>query len=176
MSASGDRVREILEERARQLARPLAAAGPVDTLELLTFSLGEERCGVESRFVHAVLRVGAMTPLPGAVPPLAGVTGWRGEVLTLLDLRSVLGMAGGAVEALVHALVLGRERPAFGVLVSELGSVCTVAPADVRPLPEGKGGARDLLAGATGDALLVLRADRLIARQTERGQPEDESR
>src|ERR1700712_5225839 len=78
----------ILRERARLLARvpesePVAGA----VLELLEFSLAQERYAVENRFVREVCPLKELTPLPCTPPFLLGVVNVRGRILPVLDLK-----------------------------------------------------------------------------------------
>lgn len=161
-----ERVRAVLRERARALARPPAPPPPADALEVLTFGLARASCAVESRFVHAVFRTTELTPLPGAAAPVVGVTGWRGEVLTLLDLRAALGMTAGDPGELGRVIVLGGARPAFGVLAHELHEVVKLQASElVEPAEPSASG---LVRGVTRAGLVLLDAERLLALQAER--------
>lgn len=161
-AASPERARQVLEERARALARPAAAPIAGDMLELITFALADEVYAIESRFVHAVLRLTDFSPLPGAEPPVFGVTAWRGGLLTILDLRRVLGISVTALSDLSRLTVLGDDRPAFGILADAVREVVTVPASDVRDPPEGVAAKREYLRGVTADAVLVLDAEQLL--------------
>lgn len=159
-AAPGDR--EVLEARARALARPVEKAITGDTLELLTFALANETYALESRFVSAVFRLHDLALLPGAAPPVHGVTAWRGEVLTVLDLRAALGLSAAALNDLSRVIVLGEDRPAFGILADAVRDVVPCPTVDIRPVPESTGAQRHHLRGVTADALLVLDAAWLL--------------
>lgn len=157
------RTREILDERARLLARPATAPRQEDELQLLVFPIGEEHFAFESRCVLAVDRSLRPALLPAAPPPLRGFAAWRGELLTLFDLGQLTGAAATSrVEAPV-VLVLGSERGAFGVLIDEIPRTETLVPADVRPLQHGLGDGRRHLLGTTPGSALVVDAAALIS-------------
>ncbi len=159
---SPERVREVLEERARVLARPVARPASGGTLELVTFTLANEVYAVESRFVTAVFRLVDLSPLPGAKSPVCGVTAWRGELLMILDLRASLGLSVAALNDLSRVIVLGERRAAFGILTDAVQEIVTLPIAEVRAPPEGVAGQREFLRGVTGDAVLVLDAEQLL--------------
>ncbi|MDP3910839.1 MAG: chemotaxis protein CheW [Gemmatimonadales bacterium] len=154
--------REVLEERARALARPAAAPLAGDMLEVLTFTLANETYAVESRYVVAVFRLTDLSPLPGAEPPVFGVTAWRGELLTILDLRAALGLSVTALNDLSRVIVLGEERPAFGILADAARELVTLAASDVRQPPARVAARREYLRGVTSEAVLVLEATKLL--------------
>ncbi len=153
--------REILDERAKTLARP-AVPPQRETIELVTFQLANETYGIESRHVIEVFPLSQLTPLPGAKPPVFGVTGWRGELLSVLDIRPILGVATTALNDLSRVIVLGETRAAFGVLADAVRELITLPVSEVREPPEGVAVARRYLRGVTGDAMLVLEAEQLL--------------
>lgn len=155
-------VRELLEERARSLARPAAQIPASETLDVVTFVLANEVYAVESRYVTAVFELIDLSPLPGAEPPVFGVTAWRGELLTILDLRQVLGLSVAALSDLSRVMVLGEDRARFGVLADAVRELVTLPATQVREPPEGLAAKREYLRGVTADAVLVLDAGALI--------------
>lgn len=160
--SDGGREHGVLEERARALARPARTDGPAERLTLVGFALGGESWAVEARFVWEAFRLRRLTPLPGGRAPLAGVCAWRGSVLLVLDLRSVLGVPVVPLADLAHVLVVGERRPAFGVLADALGEVTRL---DGRALTEPAAGAaihREWIRGLTPQANFVLDATKLL--------------
>jgi len=157
-----EHVRAVLEERARTLARPAASPSAADMLEAVTFTLANERYAIESRYVVQVFRLKELSLLPGAKAPIFGVTAWRGELLTILDLRPVLGLSVAALNDLTRVIVLGEERATFGILADAVRDLVTFPTAEVREPPEGVAMQRMYLRGITGDAVLVLEARKLL--------------
>jgi purine-binding chemotaxis protein CheW len=155
---SPERARAVMEERARVLARvPPVAASAAESLEVVTFALADERYGIETRHVREVVRLTEYTPLPGAPDFLVGVLNLRGEILALLDVRKFVGVAARGLTDLSCVLVLGGERPEFGVLADETHEVVTLRVEEVHEPPASVvGRGREYLRGVTPDALLVL--------------------
>jgi purine-binding chemotaxis protein CheW len=154
--------RSLLAERARKLAAPVAVV-PVGRVDVLAFDLARERYGIESRYVQAVFVLRHRAPLPGARAPIHGVTAWRGDLLTLLELRSTLGLPVDALNDLARVIVLGvNGSPAFGILTDAVHSIVPVDLDTLHPLPDGSGRHRRFLKGITGDALLILDPEALL--------------
>jgi purine-binding chemotaxis protein CheW len=109
------------------LLNPQSPLPPLEEMTLVGFCLGGETWGIEARLVFEAYRLEHLIPLPGARPPVAGVSPWRGSVLSVLDLRSVLGIGMVPLPELQHVLVLGETQPQFGVVVDALGEVATFA-------------------------------------------------
>ncbi len=160
------RAQAILEERARRLARPATPASVGERLDTVTFALANEIYGIESRYVLQVFRLLDLVPLPGAEPPVIGVTTWRGDLLTILDLRTVLGLPVAALNDLSRVIVLGTERPEFGVLADAVLELVSLPVTEVRVTPDGLGPKQDYVRGVTADAVLVLDAGKLLGMHT----------
>jgi purine-binding chemotaxis protein CheW len=165
---------EILEERARKLARPMGATAAklsAFAVDMLTFRVGGQRFAIESRYAFAVLRLFDLVPLPGARRPVVGLTRWRGDVLTLLDLRRMVGVSSGALDDLGRVIVVGDASPEFGVLADSIDDIVPIDPSSLFSVSHEQreeDGGGTLVSGVTADAIHVVDAAALIARQTGR--------
>ena len=158
---------EILRQRARRLARPTVDSLLAGGIDAIAFSLGRERYAVEARYVFAVFRLESLTPLPGARAPVAGVTPWRGDVLTVLDIRSLIGASSTSLDDLARVIVLGADRPEFGLLADRLDDPLRLEPGSVHPLSADRASrGSEILRGVTSDAVVILDALALLARQS----------
>ena len=159
--------RETLRERARHLAQPLVEASFTKRIDAVSFSLGRELYAIDARHVFAVFRLESLTPLPGARPPVAGVTPWRGDVLTVLDIRGLVGATVTALDDLARVIVLGTDRPELGLLADRMEDPLQLDAGSVHPLSaERAGRGSEILRGVTSDAVVVLDAPALLARQS----------
>ena len=154
--------RSVLEERARTLARPAAPPPEGDSIGAVVFALGDERYAIESRYVIEVARLSELARLPGATPPVLGITAWRGGPLPVLDVRRLLGVTADELNDHGQVIVLGESRAAFGILADAVSELVAFRPSEVREPPEGVAVEREYLRGVTGDALLVLDAGKLL--------------
>lgn len=159
-----DADRRILAERARLLARPVSDPVGRAAIEVVTFTLGRESWGLEARLVWELFRISELPRLPGAAAPVSGITPWRGLILPVLDLRSLLGIPSAPLDDLRFALVVGSDRPALGVLADTVDEVRSVNEDDLGEAAEGVSRHRDLLLGVTAAALPVLDGARLVER------------
>jgi purine-binding chemotaxis protein CheW len=148
--------RAVLRARAAALARAAAAPRHGETFSAVVFMLGDERYALDTRVVLQVGVLRELTPLPGARAPLHGVTQWRGDVLTVLDLRAVLGASLRGITDLGRLVVVEGGRHAFGILVERLVGMVEVDAAALQPLPREDAAARSLLKGVTEDAVFVV--------------------
>ncbi len=160
MSAGGvdEDARRVLRERAAALARPAEADGEEEgTEDVLTFAVAGEWYALATRRVCEVARAGSLTPVPGAPPPLVALTAWRGELLPVHDLRTMLSLPPRPPGPAPWLVVVGEVRAAFGVVADEVGRVGPLAPSAVAPV-DGRPGVR----GTTRDAVAVLDGDGLL--------------
>jgi purine-binding chemotaxis protein CheW len=132
-------------------------------VEICSVRLGQAWFGVP--ICHILEIVGAARPQPVPLAPafVGGLVHYRGDVLTTVSLRHLLGMP--PVEGPQAILVLDHKSGCFGVLVDSVGEVLTVSSADYEPNPsildERR---RSLLAGAyklKGSLLVMLDPERL---------------
>jgi purine-binding chemotaxis protein CheW len=126
---------------ALALSRESAAAA---TLEMCSVRVGPTLFGVP--ITHILEIVGRARPqaVPLAPAFVGGLVHYRGDVLTTVSLRQLLGLParapqagnGKQAEAVLHdILVLESSGGCFGLLVDSVGEVLTVSSADHEPNP-----------------------------------------
>lgn len=155
---SPERARAILERRARELARaPESLPSPAEVLEVVRFTLADDRYALETRHIREVVRLTDVTPVPGAPESLLGVVNLRGEVLALFDLRRIFGIPADRLEPRARVLVLGGDRAEFGILAEEVHELQRLPrEALLEPPASISDVGRELLQGVTAGALAVL--------------------
>src|SRR2546430_2288157 len=113
---------QVLKRRAEQLAKlpPSAEAG--DEVEVLVCSLGGERYAVETRHLRAVQWASGITPVPSTPRFVVGIVSVRGEIVTLLDLASMIGLSAMSFKdgEACPALLLGLPGLRSGLVVDEV--------------------------------------------------------
>lgn len=161
--------RNILAQRAQRLAQPVAVA-PAVALDLVVFELSGEAYALEARCVIAVFALRELSPLPGAGAGAAGLTTWRGTLLTVVDLRTALGLADVPLPDMSKVLVLGQGRATFGLLVDAVRGLVTVPDVEVQAPRAGVAPRRELVRGVTNDGVVTLDGDAVV-RHVEPGLP-----
>jgi purine-binding chemotaxis protein CheW len=129
----------------------------VTLVEMCSVRLGQTLFGVP--ITHILEIVGSARPQPVPLAPMfvGGLFHYRGDVLTTVSLRQLLGMP--PKDGSQDILVLESSGGCFGLLVDSVGEVLTVSSADHEPNPsildERR---RSLFAGAykLKDTLLVM--------------------
>lgn len=134
---------------------------------LVLFGVAGAMYGVPETFVTEVARVPAVTSVPHVPHWLRGVTNLRGDIISVVDLRSFIGLEGTSpyTGRLVVVRLIDEEFSA-GLLVDGVEQIAAVALDDVRP-PAGpvEGALAPYLTGVAqmGERLVsVLDLERLL--------------
>ena len=111
-------------------------------LRMCLLTLGGESFAVDLRHVREVFEVESVTVVPGIPSLLTGVTNLRGTVVSLIDLRGMLGL-GSVASPLPFAVVIRQGARQIGLLVDHVPEIHTVTREDLLPaMQEGPAGAR----------------------------------
>ena len=160
-----DSVHAVLKRRAMDLAQaPDVEVGGARLLEILEFSLGQERYAFQTSFVREVFPLTEITPLPGLPPHVLGVVNVRGRILSVMDIRRLLEFANVGLTNLNKAIILHDGDMELAVLADEVNGVYAVdADEGQRTLPTLSGRREEYLKAVTNDRVVVLDAEKLLA-------------
>jgi len=164
---------EILEQRARVLARPpTEEAAEGEILHLVTFPLGKERCGVEVTLVQEVQRLEPQTwsLVPCTPGFIVGAVNIRGRIYSVMDAGRFLGLPSRPPSETAHVLLVqdgsqGEEGGMeLGILADDVPQVAIVPLAEVHQSsatisPQ----ALEYVRGVTDDMLIILDLERLLS-------------
>lgn len=98
-----------------------------DAISLCSMFAGDESFGIDTRKIREVLGKRELQRVPLAPAMIAGVVPYRGEVLTTVNFRALLGMDEYAGAGCVLVLDDGEGGERFGLVVDEVGGVVTVS-------------------------------------------------
>ena len=93
---------------------------------MCVLTLGGEPFAIDLRHVSEVFEVESVTVVPGMPSLLTGVTNLRGTVVSLIDLRGMLGLTMDHA-ALPFAVVIRQGARQIGLLVDHVPEIHTVA-------------------------------------------------
>jgi len=102
-------------------------------VEMCSVRLGTALFGVPISHILEIVGGARPQPVPLAPKFVGGLVHYRGDVLTTVSLRHLLGMP--AKEGPQDILVLESSGGCFGLLVDSVGEVLTVSSADHEPNP-----------------------------------------
>src|SRR5205814_1567020 len=130
---------------------------PSELLVVATFSLGNERYALETRYIREIARFTDYAPVAGAADFLVGITSLHGEILAVVDLRRFFGVPARGLTDLSRIVVLGAEHGELGLLADQAHEIAVLRldellpPLDVLP-----GGGRQYVRGVTRQAVVAL--------------------
>lgn len=127
-------------------------------MRLCTFTVGRHQLGVDAHRVREIVALRELTAVAGAPRHVRGLVNLRGQIVTCLDLATLLGLEP-AVATPPLAVVIEHDDELVSVGVDRVADVVELDPADVEPLPATV--ARALAGNLTGacqrpDHLLLL--------------------
>lgn len=116
-----------------------AAVCPTDAsageLQLATFYVGDLLLGLQIDQVQEINRRLDFTRVPHALDSVRGVINLRGEVVTVIDLRNVLGLGDSQATAQSRNLIVNYNDELIGLWVDRIADIVNVSSADVNPTP-----------------------------------------
>jgi purine-binding chemotaxis protein CheW len=132
-------------------------------VEVCSVRVGKGLFGLPIAHILEIVGGARPRPVPLAPPFVGGLVHYRGDVLTTVSLRQLLGLP--PKEGAQDILVLESKGGCFGLLVDSVCEVLTASAADFEPNPSILGERhRELLAGAyklKNGLLVMLNPDRL---------------
>lgn len=97
-----------------------------DVVSLCSMFAGDGSFGIDTRKIREVLGKRGLQRVPMAPPYIGGVVPYRGEVLTTVDLRALLGLAVRDDTSCILVLEEDEGEERFGLMVDEVGGVIGV--------------------------------------------------
>ena len=115
------------------------------SLTLVHFTIGTPQCGLAVVAVEEVLRVVAVTPLPGAPAFVEGVINRRGTVTPVIDLRKRVGLVPGPYDESTRIVITSLRGHPAGLIVDEVSDVITIDGAGMPQAAVALGGVDQIL-------------------------------
>jgi len=104
-------------------------------LQLVTFYVGDLLLGLDIHCVQEINRQLASRWIPQAPAFVRGVINLRGDVATLVDLRTVLDMTPGRVTSTSRNLIIKSNGELIGLMVDRLGDILTIDRHEIESPP-----------------------------------------
>lgn len=135
--------------------------------QFCTFFVDDLLFGVAAEQVQEVIRFQPMTSVALAPRAVRGLINLRGQIVTAVDLRCLLGMEVPAEDYKPMNVVVRTSQGAFSLLVDRIGDVLELEQDNFELPPDTlEGMSRELISGAyklSGQLLLTLNINRLVS-------------
>lgn len=159
-----DMAEDVLRRRAESLALEQEEASDESRESVLLFSLDEEWYGVRTSRVREIYNEYQVTPIPCVPTYIAGVINIRGEIVSVTDVKSLMGMGAsqaqlGAGDDQAPVIVIAEGPVCTALIVDAIGDIVEIAQGSLEPsLALGDKAMPEYVAGAfyTGGRLIAL--------------------
>ncbi|AFY74173.1 chemotaxis signal transduction protein [Synechococcus sp. PCC 7502] len=127
---------KILRQRAENLQVPL-----VNTMDstglypLAIIDLGGEAFAIDLKLVQEFTSIRNLTHIPCCPQHIVGNMNLRGEIITLVDICSVLNLPSTPVKIGTKTVVVKVEDIVAGLPVNEVSDVFYTPPSEIKPVP-----------------------------------------
>ncbi len=108
--------------------------------EYVTFCVADTLLGVDICQVEEINRLVDLTTVPHAPKYVRGVINLRGDVVTVVDLRTILGLPPTETIQQSRTVVVGSKDEKIGLLVDRIGDVVKARDSQIDAPPANLGG------------------------------------
>ena len=156
---------KILKERARLTAKETAEESTFGNgLLIVDFLLFPEIYAIEASFVKEVLPLKDITPIPGTPDFVMGVINFRGEIISVINLKKLFGLKEKGLTEMNKVLLLRNEQMAFGLVADAIIGSQRIQKDELSEPPLTLSTATaGFVAGTMGNGTIVLSAERLLS-------------
>lgn len=113
----------------------LKEKGNDDVLQWVTFMLRSETYGINVMQVREVLRYTEIAPVPGAPSHVLGIINLRGNVVTVLDMRTLFGLEPSDVTNETRVIVIETSTQVVGLMVDSVAEVVYLKSSEIDTTP-----------------------------------------
>ena len=121
---------EVFGDKEQQLK-----GGDGSAYGFICFNLGSQEYGVDLNHIKQIVQPPEITWVPRAKAHVLGVISIRGDVVTLVDARQVLGMEPASLGKLTRVLLMDVEGEVVGLLVDSVTQVRRIDFDEFEPNP-----------------------------------------
>ncbi len=110
-------------------------AATADSMQLISFNLGEETYGIEITKIREIIRMGQITQVPETPHYIKGLINLRSTVIPVIDLRSRFGLTEGELTDDSRIMVLNVGTRTIGIVVDAVSEVLRVTGDQISEAP-----------------------------------------
>lgn len=162
---NGEQQRQLLQTRARLLARPRIKRTDADiaALQVVEFLVGTDHYALNAAVLREVSRMKEVTRIPGTSPHVLGVMNVRGLMIALIDLRLLLGLPRETAAEQHRVLIIQSQGKEAGILTDGTLGVRALPLDTLHPVPPMVSETRAAyLRGVTSEQLVILDPDKIL--------------
>lgn len=107
-----------------------------NTIQVIVFSLGEERYGVEISQVKEIILPTQITRIPNVPSFVEGVLNLRGQIATIINLRIRLGKEPKKNDENTRIIVIEYNSATIGMMVDSVSEVKYLSSENIEEIPK----------------------------------------
>ena len=157
--------KSIFKNRAIEIAKLPVLEDNQEYIEVLVFSLSDEKYAINTSFIEEVTIIKDLTEIPFVPPFIKGVINIRGHIYSIVDLTILFNLKKSD-QAITKAktIIIKSEDMEFGIYTDNLEGVMRISKADIKESPLGvSDSSRDYISGITSDNLIILDTSKLLS-------------
>lgn len=95
--------------------------------QFIVIRVGDEQYGIDIKYVDNIIHMSSITRVPKAAPYVKGVINVRGEVITVLDIRTKMDLSEAEYTKDTRIVIVKNEQQGFvGMVVDAVREVVTL--------------------------------------------------
>jgi purine-binding chemotaxis protein CheW len=160
-----EQFRKVLRDRARNLAQEEEKdeLSDADAVHVLQFVLGSELYAFEGNFVREVRVAMDVTPIPCTPTFVSGVVNLRGEIVTVLDTKLLLGLSS-TNKTLQKLVIVRTTQGQVAFLIDDVVGVAPVSRKELQgPLATMPTEQARRVSGLTGGPMVLIDVEALMS-------------
>jgi len=165
LEPTSEEKRKILRARAKALAQEMEkeqAEG--ESLEVVEFLLAYEHYAIESSLVREICPIRDITLLPGAPSFVLGIINVRGQIISVIDIKKFFNLPEKGLTDLNKVIRIHNGEMEIGILADLITGARSIPLSEIQPpLPTLTGICAEYLKGVTGERLVILDAETILA-------------
>jgi len=147
--------------------RSLEQAQSIQKEDFVTFFIEDQLFGIPVLQVQDILTPDSIASIPLAPPEVAGSINLRGRIVTVIDVRTRLGLTGKDEDHMGMGVTVEHQNDLYTFLVDKVGEVLSMQPDQFEKNPNTLDPLwRDFAIGVyrlDGQLMVVLDVERLLA-------------
>lgn len=156
---------KILKVRAMALAQEAEKHERDDAcLEAVEFFLSHEKYCIELIHIREVYPFKDLTPIPCTPPFVLGIINFRGQILSIIDLKKFFELPEQEITDHSRVIILHSEEMEFGILADDIIGVRYILLSEIQPpLATFTGVGAEYLRGVTKDRVVILDGGKILS-------------
>jgi len=123
------------QENIASVSAQTGLSATADSMQLVSFKLGDETYGIEITKIREIILMGQITQVPETPHYIKGLINLRSTVIPVIDLRARFGLTEGELTEESRIMVLNVGARTIGIIVDAVSEVLRVSGDQISEAP-----------------------------------------